>query len=64
MKIIKILLFAIVAITTICIINIGLYFVSMASTIANVFGALLVISWIYVLCVLYIPLLSSKWPFK
>lgn len=64
MKIIKILLFAIVAITTICIINIGLYFVSMASTIANVFGALLVISWIYALCVLYIPLLSSKWPFK
>lgn len=50
MKIIKILLFAIVAIVTICIINIGLYFVSMASTIANVFGALLVMSWI---CVLY-----------
>ena len=50
MKIVKILSFAIVAIATICIINIGLYFVSMASTIANVFGALLIISWICVLC--------------
>lgn len=50
MKIIKILLFAIVAIATICIINIGLYFVSMASTIANIFGPLLIISWA---CVLY-----------
>lgn len=62
MKIIKILLFAIVAIVTICIINIGLYFVSMASTIANVFGALLVILWI---CVLYtiIKYILGK-PFK
>lgn len=62
MKIIKILLFAIVTIATICIINIGLYFVSMASTIANVFGALLVISWI---CVLYtiIKYILGK-PFK
>lgn len=62
MKIIKILLFAIVAIVTIYIINIGLYFVSMASTIANVFGALLVISWI---CVLYtiIKYILGK-PFK
>ena len=50
MKIVKILSFVLVAIATICIINISLYFVSMASTIANVFGALLIISWIYVLC--------------
>ena len=50
MKIVKILSFEIVAIATICIINIGLYFVSMASTIANVFGALLIICWA---CVLY-----------
>lgn len=50
MKIVKILSFVIVAIATICIINIGLYFVSMASTIANVFGALLIMSWA---CVLY-----------
>lgn len=50
MKIVKILSFVIVAIATICIINIGLYFVSMASTLANVFGALLVMSWT---CILY-----------
>lgn len=62
MKIIKILLFAIVAIVTICIINIGLYFVSMASTIANVFGALLVISWIYVLYTIIKYILGK--PFK
>lgn len=62
MKIVKILLFTIVAIATICIINIGLYFVSMASTIANVFGALLVISWI---CVLYtIIKYILRMPFK
>ena len=62
MKIIKILLFAIVAIATICIIDIGLYFVSMAITIANVFGALLVISWI---CVLYtIIKYILRMPFK
>lgn len=47
--IVGIYLLTIVIIATICIINVSFYFVSMASTIANIFGALLLLSWICIL---------------
>lgn len=59
MIIVNVLLFAIVAIVTICIINVGLYFVSMASTIANICGALLIICWACVLCMIIRYLLNK-----
>ena len=42
MKVFKFLLLAVAVIAAICIINVSLYCISIASTLANMFGALLI----------------------
>ena len=58
----KFIIAVILFIITICVINIGLHFISIASSIANIVGVLLITSWGYSLYMIIKHLIKK--PFK
>ena len=58
----KFMIVIVLFIITICVINIGLHFISIASSIANIVGVILITSWGYTLCISIKHLIKK--PFK
>ena len=58
----KFMIVIVLFIITICVINIGLHFISIASSIANVTGVILITSWGYTLYISIKHLIKK--PFK
>ena len=58
----KFMIIIVLFIITICVINIGLHFISIASSIANVTGVILITSWGYALYISIKHLIKK--PFK
>ena len=58
----KFMIVIVLFIITICVINIGLHFISIASSIANIIGVILITSWGYGLYMIIKHLIKK--PFK
>ena len=55
----KFMIVIVLFIITICVINIGLHFISIASSIANIIGVILITSWGYILYISIKHLIKS-----
>ena len=55
----KFMIVIVLFIITICVINIGLHFISIASSIANITGVILITSWGYILYISIKHLIKS-----